>query len=117
MTHVTCRLTAKNRDQLGNPRSAVEYGLALSFYCLINRSTDGVVGRLLAGEIIASVGPEMCRVCRDNEGVCHRRSVDDTQPLTNNSDSALCACPISRTGDVCEMVRGTGSENFFFSIS
>jgi len=27
MTHVTCRLTAKNRDQLRNPRSAVEYGL------------------------------------------------------------------------------------------
>jgi len=30
MTHVTCRLTAKNRDQLRDPiRSAVEYGLPL----------------------------------------------------------------------------------------
>ena len=29
MTHVTCRLTAKNRDQLRNPRSVIEYGLAL----------------------------------------------------------------------------------------
>ena len=29
MTHVTCRLTAKNRDHLQNPiRSVVEYGLA-----------------------------------------------------------------------------------------
>jgi len=28
MTHVTCRLTAKNRDHLQNPiRSVVEYGL------------------------------------------------------------------------------------------
>jgi len=27
MTHVTCRLTAKNRDQLRNPRSVIEYGL------------------------------------------------------------------------------------------
>ena len=30
MTHVTCRLTAKNRDQLRNPiRSVMEYGLPL----------------------------------------------------------------------------------------
>jgi len=30
MTHVTCRLTAKNRDQLRNPiRSVIEYGLPL----------------------------------------------------------------------------------------
>jgi len=27
MTHVTCRLTAKIRDQLGTLRSAIEYGL------------------------------------------------------------------------------------------
>jgi len=32
MTHVTCRLTAKNRDQLRNPiRSAIEYVLPLPF--------------------------------------------------------------------------------------
>ena len=31
MTHVTCRLTAKNRDQLRNPRSAIECGLSLLF--------------------------------------------------------------------------------------
>ena len=30
MTHVTCRLTAKNRDQLRNPmRSVIEYGLPI----------------------------------------------------------------------------------------
>jgi len=28
MTHVTCRLTAKNRDQLGTLRSLIEYGAA-----------------------------------------------------------------------------------------
>ena len=27
MTHVTCKLTAKNRDQLRNLRSVIEYGL------------------------------------------------------------------------------------------
>ena len=27
MTHITCRLTAKNRDQLGTLRSVMEYGL------------------------------------------------------------------------------------------
>jgi len=33
MTHVTCRLSAKNRDQLRNPvRSSVEYGLPLPFF-------------------------------------------------------------------------------------
>ena len=31
MTHVTCRLTTKNRDQLLNPRSVIEYGLPLLF--------------------------------------------------------------------------------------
>ena len=40
MTHVTCRLTAKNRDQLrGTLRSAVEYGLACYVLgcCLLHR--------------------------------------------------------------------------------
>ena len=31
MTHVTRRLTANNRDQLRNLRSAVEYGLPVPF--------------------------------------------------------------------------------------
>jgi len=29
MTHVTCRLNAKNRDRLQNPTSVIEYGLPL----------------------------------------------------------------------------------------
>ena len=32
MTHVTCRLTAKNRDQLRTLRLVVEYRLPLPFY-------------------------------------------------------------------------------------
>ena len=33
MTYITCRLTAKNRDRLGNPiRSVIEYGLPLPFF-------------------------------------------------------------------------------------
>ena len=32
MTHVTCRLTAKNRDQPRNPTLGIEYGLPLPFY-------------------------------------------------------------------------------------
>ena len=31
MTHVTCRLTAKNRDQLRNPSSVIEYGLPILY--------------------------------------------------------------------------------------
>jgi len=33
MTHVACRLTAKNRDQLRNLHSVIEYGLPLPFLC------------------------------------------------------------------------------------
>jgi len=33
MTHVTCRLTAKNRDSSGTLRSAIEYGLHLPYIC------------------------------------------------------------------------------------
>jgi len=33
MTHVTCRLTAKNRDQLGTLRSAIEHGLPFFTFC------------------------------------------------------------------------------------
>jgi len=32
MTHFTCRLTAKHRDQLGTLRSLIEYGQPLSFF-------------------------------------------------------------------------------------
>jgi len=32
MTHVTCRLTAKNRDQLRILRSVIEYGIELGRY-------------------------------------------------------------------------------------
>jgi len=32
MIHVTCRLTAKNRDSSGTLRSVTEYGLPLPFY-------------------------------------------------------------------------------------
>jgi len=35
MTHVTFRLTAKERDQLRNPiRSAIEYGLLFTFFLI-----------------------------------------------------------------------------------
>jgi len=35
MTHVTCRLTAKNRDQLRNPTLDSLYGLPLPFLPLL----------------------------------------------------------------------------------
>jgi len=40
MTHVTCRLTAKYRDQLRNPiRSVTEYGLPFTFYFHLEESS------------------------------------------------------------------------------
>jgi len=35
MTHVTCRLSAKNRDQLWKQRSVIEYGLSLQLSAII----------------------------------------------------------------------------------
>jgi len=35
MIHVTCRLTAKNRDQLLTLRSVIEYGLPLPLFFTI----------------------------------------------------------------------------------
>jgi len=37
MNHVTCRLTAKNRDQLWNLRSVIEYGLPFLFFVSIQQ--------------------------------------------------------------------------------
>jgi len=59
--------------------------------------------------MITSVDVEECRECRDNEGMCHRRSSDDSQLHLN--DSVLCECPVSRTGDHCETVRGSSSSH------
>ena len=41
MTHVTCRLTAKNRDQLRNSHSVIEYGLPLPFFTRVSRYQKG----------------------------------------------------------------------------
>ena len=41
MTYVTCRLTAKNRDQLRNLCSAIEYGLPLPFKVLTYIAASG----------------------------------------------------------------------------
>ena len=47
MTHVTYRLTAKNRDQLRNTtRSVIEYGLPLPFYYYKHLVCTVVVGGL-----------------------------------------------------------------------
>jgi len=40
MTHITCRLTSKNRDQLRTLRSVIEYGLPLPFYTAYTHSQD-----------------------------------------------------------------------------
>jgi len=84
MTHVTCRLTAKDRDQLRNPkRSVIEYGLP--FYTLqrltVVESSFGRHRRLVgetSGAVIGAVG---------GRGVY----TSLTQPLTS---FAVCLCEI-----------------------
>jgi len=48
MTHVTCRLTAKNRDQLRNPTLLIEYGLP---FLLQQRVCCHVAAQLVSGEL------------------------------------------------------------------
>jgi len=59
--------------------------------------------------MVTSVDVEECRECREYEGMCHRRSSDDSQVQLN--DSVMCECPVSRTGDHCETVRGSSSSH------
>jgi len=54
MTHVICRLTAKNRDRLRNPiRSVIEYGLPLPFYAYCDTSTTVVISESLLELLMA----------------------------------------------------------------
>ena len=68
MTHVTCRLTAKNRGiSSGTLRSVIEYGLPLPFLhstlCMYvynnsnNNSHDNVYGAVIMTKVIARVHP------------------------------------------------------------
>jgi len=61
---------------------------------------------VIAGEIIKSGRDDECQQCRDNEGVCHKLSEEDSR-YADDDDLALCDCPISRTGNFCEIVRGS----------
>ena len=67
MTHITCRLTAKNRDQLRNPTLDNRvYGLPLPFTCIcrqptcdwITAATHEPVG-FLSRTVLQRVKPEM----------------------------------------------------------
>jgi len=62
----------------------------------------GQVCDWIAGTIVVD-GP-VCQTCQDYEGMCHTRSEDDIQ---YGSGEKLCECPLSRTGNFCETVRGS----------
>jgi len=59
---------------------------------------------VVVGMIVKSRGPGDCRTCEDNDGVCYKPSTDDTRPFA--ADEKLCDCPVSRTGNFCEIARG-----------
>jgi len=63
MTHVTCRLTAKNRDQLRNPCSVIEYGLPLPL-----READTIFAQ-------------------DEQNTCLRRAVEQLRCIQDRSNS------------------------------
>ena len=48
MTHITCRLTAKNRDQLRNPTLGNRVWATITFFTPIAQGTDILVRRIAA---------------------------------------------------------------------
>ena len=70
MTHVTCRLTAKNRDQLRNPTLGNRAWLTSTFFSMADRQIDG---HGMAYGIYPSVCLSVCLyVCHI---LCQTRSV------------------------------------------
>jgi len=74
MTHVTCRLTAKNRNQLRNPTLVIEYGLRLPFFlirtrCKTKRSPPGDPHRRLSIAVNWSVNG-VVRLRPSNQVIC-----------------------------------------------
>jgi len=81
MTHVTRRLTAKNRDQLRNPiRSVIEYGLPFTFF---------IVTSLMPA--VSAVGHSRTSYCVTN---LRRYAVCTDEPLTIMNDD--CAWAVVR---------------------
>jgi len=87
MTHVTCRLTAKNRDQLRNPtlgnRVRAAFTYLLWFYQPMAVSAPGLV--LSAGESFWSHVKIACRIASYRENlICTWRELDCL--ISRNSD-------------------------------
>jgi len=80
MTHVTCGLTAKNRDQLtssGTLRSVIEYGPPLPFYRIVQSwRPRGKVCCLRLPSGVPGMEPIMTPLVRDRVSCC--RSVTPT---------------------------------------
>ena len=64
MTHVTCRLTAKNRDQLRDPTLGIEYGLPYLFMLVMTIARWG-----LKLEVIGPYVKGVVRVSTDGNAV------------------------------------------------
>jgi len=97
MTHVTCRLTAKNRDQLRNPTLVIEYGLPLPFL-KESEVNEAWLTRRRRREQLAERAP-VGRSCAVVESGARSSHVDATfDPLATLSRSAR---PIVVDAAVC----------------
>ena len=57
MTHVACRLTAKNRDPLRNPTLGSQVWAMFTFQCrCVCRRLSGVVQDYIHGEVLPRIG-------------------------------------------------------------
>ena len=94
MTHVTCRLTTKNQDQLRNPTLVIEYGLPLLYFVV-----DSEVGAACA----TGDGDEIMKHCP-----CYRVvQLMSSEPSLSPTDA--CTRVIR---DICDRGRRRGQATF-----
>jgi len=105
MTHITCRLTAKNRDQLRNPiRSVIEYGLPFTLRraSLLRRNLRRLRSR---GSNHKRSWDNLGTILRQNLSTKsrpnHKTSEDNRQTLLHNCRSKLYSkCTTNRKKDI-----------------
>ena len=70
MTHVTCKLTAKNRDQLRNPALGNRLHVTITFFILITNSSHRNRNTVAAASAAAAAAAEAAGVMSHSSPVC-----------------------------------------------
>ena len=104
MTHVTCRLTAKNRDQLRNPTLGNRVWATFTFIATRQRRALKVTPQVATGAesavYVAVCWSQLARetptgVAMDDDGRASVNSDDDTASLSSMSSSSSTSLRLS----------------------